>query len=222
MSLLVSLHPVTPSGVALYRRARGAPLACRSRLARVKVGSLAAVRCVDGRRPCLAGRGVLPSALHADNLHYHIQPGESQHPWQLFCTPCPDPLRSARVQRFEPPRDSRCPAGVGDAWSSFSGPARLPRDREPPPGCPRSLPRRVRRLPAPGGAVDVHASIGRDRFPAARRPWVARRRRSSPRGSRRCAQGTRQRRGRPAAGFPAPGALKTAPTGGQHPPSGAR
>ena len=42
---LVDLHPVTPLGVALYRSARGAPLAVRSRIARIEVRSLPAVRC---------------------------------------------------------------------------------------------------------------------------------------------------------------------------------
>ena len=234
----LSLHPVTPSGVALYRRARGAPLACRSRLARVEVGSLAAVRCVDGRRPCLAGRGVLPSALPADNLHYHIQPARSQLPLATFLHCLSSflyrgPLSTIRAAQrgpfaldsFEPPAGRAAGRGAGDAWTSISGPASLrvyPRAREPPPGCPRhpAAPGQARSAPLPAAPLTcMRQSVVTDSRPPAAR--VARRRRSSPRGSRSGRPAAaRQARGR-VPGAPAP--LKhpaAAPTGGQHPPPG--
>ena len=95
------LHPVTPSGVALYRSARGAPLAVRSRLARVKVRSR--------RRRALCGgsalrcRPVETSPTPSVSTIYIVVSirGRVKHPRHLFCTICPDSALRAVHQRLE-------------------------------------------------------------------------------------------------------------------------
>ena len=137
-----------------------------------KWGHIPAVRCVDGRRPCLAGRGVLPqqSVLLIIYIIVYNQ-ATVNTPWQLFLHILSSFPRSARFQRFEPlhallfaPASFEPPAGCaggrgsGDAWTSISGPASLrvyPRAREPPPGCPRhpAAPRQARSAPLPAAPL---------------------------------------------------------------------
>ena len=99
------LHPVTPSGVALYRPARGAPLAVRSRLARIRVRSRPRRALLWWVSHALPTRGRLPRHLSVlcYNIHCHHLMGESQAPSDTFCTICPDSAFPAVHQRLERP-----------------------------------------------------------------------------------------------------------------------
>ena len=98
------LHPVTPSGVALYRSARGAPLAVRSRLARVKVRSRrrralcggSALRCRPVVSSPTASLGTLSTIYIVISIRERVK-----HSRHLFCTICPYSSFRAVSQRLE-------------------------------------------------------------------------------------------------------------------------
>ena len=116
-------------------------------------------------------------------------------PRHLFYTACTDSFRTAlrstlrgaprapfRSRQLSSRPQGALSAGVGDAWTSFSGPARHPRAREPPPGCPRhpAAPGQARSAPLPAAPLTcMRQSVVTDSRPPG--SW---RRRSSPGGSR--------------------------------------
>ena len=139
-------HPVTPLGVALYRSARGAPLAVRSRLARVKVGSRRRRALCGGSALALPTRGNLPDTLVSTRYIVISNRGPGQAPRASFL--------HYQYRFLDPTRYSTVPAALRDpfvplppapavgqhSWALARGapvldprPGRLPCARQPSP-----------------------------------------------------------------------------------------